>query len=60
MGNNIYLYRETNHRAKGIKKVKQVPHYIGRDMIVDGETVIREPKKWIMVRRLFESAQYIM
>ncbi|MCL4345851.1 MAG: hypothetical protein M1496_05770 [Candidatus Thermoplasmatota archaeon] len=59
-GNSVYLYRVTNHREKGTNKVKQVSQYIGREIIVDGKTVIQEPKKRIMVRRIVESAPYIL
>ena len=59
-GENIYVYRVTNHRVKGTKEVKQDSQYIGKEVTVDGKTVIREPKNRIMVRRIIESALYIM
>ena len=59
-GKSVYLYRVTNHRVKGTKKVKQNSQYIGKEIIVDGKTVMQEPKKRIMVRRIIESAPYIM
>ena len=59
-GKSVYLYRVTNHRVKGTKKVKQDSQYIGKEIIVDGKTIMQEPKKRIMVRRIIESAPYIM
>ncbi len=59
-GKSTYLYHVTNHRVKGTKKVKQDSQYIGKEIIVDGKTVIQEPRKKIMVRRIVESAPYIM
>ena len=59
-GKNIYVYRVTNHRIKGTKEVKQDSVYLGKEITVDGKTVIQEPRKRIMVRRLLESAPYIM
>ena len=59
-GKSTYLYRVTNHRVKGTKKVKQVSHYIGREITVDGKSVIQEPRRRSMVKRVFESAPYIM
>ena len=59
-GKSTYLYRVTNHRVKGTKKVIQDSQYVGREITVDGKTAIREPKKRIMVRRIIESAPYIM
>jgi transposase len=59
-GKSIYLYRVTNHRVKGTKKVKQDSQYMGREITVDGKTVIREPGNRARVRRIVESAPYIM
>jgi hypothetical protein len=59
-GESIYLYRVTNHRVKGTREVKQDSLYLGKEIIVDGRTVIREPRKGIMVRRIIESAPYIL
>jgi hypothetical protein len=55
-----YLNRVTDHRVKGTKKVKQNSQYISREIIVDRKTVMQEPKKRIMVRRIIESTPYIM
>ncbi len=57
---SIYVYRVTNHRVKGTKDVKQDPVYLGKEITVDGKTVIQEPKRRMMVRRIVESAPYIM
>ena len=59
-GKRVYLYRVTNQRVKGTKKVKRDSQYIGKEIIVDGKTIMQEPKKRIMVRRIIESAPYIM
>ena len=59
-GKSIYLYHVTNHRVKGTKKVKQDSQYMGREITVDGKTVIREPGNRARVRRIVESAPYIM
>ena len=59
-GKNIYVYRVTNHRIKGTKEVKQDSVYLGKEITVDGKTVIQETGKRIMVRRVIESAPYIM
>ena len=57
---SIYVYRVTNHRVKGTKDVKQDPVYLGKEITVDGKTVIQEPKRRMKVRRIVESAPYIM
>ena len=57
---SVYLYRVTNHRLKGTKKVKQDSQYIGRDITVDGKTVIHEPRNRARVRRILDSAPYIL
>jgi len=59
-GESIYLYRVRNHRVKGTKEVKQDSLYLGKEITVDGKTVIQEPRKRIMVRRIIESAPYIL
>ncbi len=59
-GKSVYLYRVTNHREKGTNKVKQVSQYIGREIIVDGKTVVQEPRDRVRVRRIVESAPYIL
>ena len=57
---SIYVYSVTNHRVKGTKDVKQDPVYLGKEITVDGKTVIQEPKKRMKVRSIVESAPYIM
>ncbi|MHB8358471.1 MAG: hypothetical protein ACYDCP_03085, partial [Thermoplasmataceae archaeon] len=57
---SIYVYRVTNHRVKGTKDVKQDPVYLGKEITVDGKTVIQEPKRRMKVRSIVESAPYIM
>ena len=59
-GKSIYDYRVTNHRVKGTKNVKLDPVYLGKEITVDGKTVIQEPKRRMKVRRIVESAPYIM
>ncbi|MHB8561840.1 MAG: hypothetical protein ACYDAP_11910 [Thermoplasmataceae archaeon] len=50
----------TNHRVKGTKDVKQDPVYLGKEITVDGKTVIQEPKRRMKVRSIVESAPYVM
>ena len=50
----------TNHRVKGTKDVKQDPVYLGKEITVDGKTVIQEPKRRMKVSRILESAPYII
>ncbi len=50
----------TNHRVKGTKDVKQDPVYLGKEITVDGKTVIQKPKRRMKVRSIVESAPYIM
>ena len=57
---SIYVYRVTNHRVKGTKDVKQDPVYLGKEITVNGKTVIQEPKRRMKVRSIVESAPYIM
>ena len=47
-GKNIYVYRVTNHRIMGTKEVKQDSVYLGKEITVDGKTVIQEPRKRII------------
>jgi len=59
-GKNVYVYRVTNHRVKGTNMVKQDAVYQGKETTVDGKTVIKEPRSGMRVRRVLESAPYIM
>ena len=40
--------------------MKQDPVYLGKEITVDGKTVIQEPKRRMKVRSIVESAPYIM
>ncbi len=57
---NVYVYSVTNHRIKGTKEVKQHSVYIGKEITVDGKTVIRELRNKINVGWIADSAPYIM
>ncbi len=56
-GENVYLYRVTSYREGN--KVRQRSVYLGKGSIENND-IVKEPKKNINVRRVFDTAPYIM
>lgn len=59
-GKNVYLYNVTSYREKGTGKVKQRSEYLGKEIIRDNVKTIQKQRNRMQVRRVLESAPYIL
>lgn len=59
-GKNIYLYRVTSFRDKETGKVRQRSEYLGKEVVKDNLKTIQKPGNLISVRKVLESAPYIL
>ncbi|QRF76018.1 Transposase [Thermoplasmatales archaeon] len=59
-GENTYLYRVTSFRDRDTGKVRQRSEYQGKEIIKDNVKTIQKPRNRIQVRRVLESAPYIL
>lgn len=59
-GKNIYLYRVTSFRDRETGKVRQRAEYLGKEILQDNVKTIQKPRNRIAVRRVLESAPYIL
>jgi transposase len=59
-GKNVYLYRVTSFRDKETGKVRQRSEYQGKEILQDNVKTIQKPRNRISVRRVLESAPYIL
>ena len=59
-GNNIYLYSVRSYRDPEMKKVRQESKYLGREIMENGEKVLKPPVDRKSVRRVLDSGPYIL
>ena len=59
-GDNVYLYRVTSYRDHDTGKVKQKAEYLGKEILRDSEKIIQKPRNRVSVRRVLDSAPYIL
>ena len=59
-GRNVYLYRVTSFRDRETGKVRQRAEYLGKEILKDKVKIIQKPGNRISVRRVLESAPYIL
>ena len=59
-GDNVYLYEVTSYRDRETGKVRQRSEYKGKEIIKDNTVTVRKPRNRITVRKVLDSAPYIM
>ena len=59
-GDNVYLYEVTSYRDKESGKLRQKSVYKGKEIIKYNETTVRKPRNRITVRKVIDSAAYII
>lgn len=59
-GDNVYLYRVTSYRDHDTGKVRQKAEYLGKEIIRDNGRIVQKPRNRILVRRILDSAPYIL
>ena len=57
---NVYLYRVTSYRDKETGKVRQKAEYLGKEVINGNVRTVEEPRNRFSVRKVMESAPYIL
>ncbi len=59
-GDNVYLYRVTSYRDHDTGNVKQKAEYLGKEILRGSERIIQKPRNRVSVRKMLESASYIL